>query len=61
MKSQERTLVRQDKAGTVSHYKLVGNKRTKVTLIPKPQPNDNCASCRLDEVIRVIGSQNVGA
>lgn len=61
MKRPERTVDRQAKSGTILHYRLVGNERKKVSVTPKHPANDNCASCRLDEVIRVIGSQNVGA
>lgn len=61
MKRQVRTVDCQPKPGTVWHYRVVGCERKQLIVTPKPPANDNCACCRLDEVIRVIGSQNVGA
>ncbi|MBI4320260.1 MAG: hypothetical protein HY675_17355 [Chloroflexi bacterium] len=44
------------KKSRVLHFRFIGKERIKVDEPVRSAAYDNCASCRLDEVIRALGS-----
>jgi hypothetical protein len=59
MKRQTATIESLYKKTRISHYKVVGKQRKRLNETARASGVDHCASCKMDDVIRTMGSENL--
>ncbi len=49
-------------SGATRHFKVVGTERIEIfdnDIVVKPEDRDNCVPCRMEEVLKVFGTENL--